>query len=217
MCSPPLSWRNTLTRLSALLRISRPVVLLESSLADVPLLLGHLRPVILMPVGLLAGLPVSQIEAIFLHELAHIRRCDYLVNLVQRGIEGLFFYHPAVWWISRVICAERENCCDDVAVEVGGNAHEYAVALAALEQRRWPGREVALAATGGNLVNRIRRLLYPKGPTGAWAPSIAAVLLVASTALAVGRVARGKAAGKSRLRTAAAGPRTRDSVHEMAE
>lgn len=185
VCSPPERWREDLARLSAHLRISRPVLLLESCLADVPVVLGHFRPVILIPVGLLAGLPASQIEAILLHELAHIRRCDYLVNLLQRAVEGLLFYHPAVWWISRVIRAEREICCDDVAVAISGNAHEYAVALAALEQNRWPGHEPAMAATGGDLVKRIRRLLYPQGPAGAWTPLLAAALLLTTAGLAV--------------------------------
>jgi GWxTD domain-containing protein len=185
VCSPPECWRKDLARLSARLRISRPVVLLESCLADVPVVLGHFRPAILVPVGLLAGLPAAQIEAILLHELAHIRRCDYLVNLLQRAVGGMLFYHPAVWWISSVIRAERENCCDDVAVAVSGDAHEYAVALAALEQNRWPGHEPAMAATGGNLVKRIRRLLYPQGPAGAWTPLLAAALLVTTAGLAV--------------------------------
>jgi GWxTD domain-containing protein len=141
--------------------------------------------VILVPAGLLAGLPAAQMEAILLHELAHIRRCDYLVNLLQRAVEGLLFYHPAVWWISRVIRTERENCCDDVVVAVSGNAREYALALAALEQNRRPSHEPAMAATGGNLVNRIRRLLYPQGPASALAPSLAAVLLLTTAGLAV--------------------------------
>lgn len=81
-----------------------------------------------MPVGLLSGLPTGQIEAILLHELAHIRRCDYLVNALQRFVEGLFFYHPGVWWMAHAMRVERENCCDDLAVAIGGNAHEYAVA-----------------------------------------------------------------------------------------
>ena len=95
------------------------------------------------------------------------------------------FYHPAVWWMSRVIRTERENCCDDVVVAMSGNAHEYAVALAALEQNRWSGREPAVAATGGSLVKRIRRLLYPKGPNGAWTPLFSAVILMATAAAAV--------------------------------
>lgn len=136
-----------------------------------------------MPVGLLTGLPSGQVEAILLHELAHIRRYDYLVNLLQRSVEGLLFYHPAVWWISRVIRAERENCCDDVVVAMSGNAREYAAALAALEQNRWSGREPAVAATGGNLVKRIRSLLYPKAPNGAWPPLFAAVILLVTAAV----------------------------------
>ena len=155
-------------------------LLLESCLADVPMVIGHIRPVILMPVGLLAGLPAGQIEAILLHELAHIRRYDYLVNVLQRSVEGLLFYHPAVWWISRVIRAERENCCDDLVVATSGNVQEYAVALATLEQNRWSGREPAVAATGGSLVKRIRRLLYPKGANSFWTPLFAAVILISN-------------------------------------
>jgi GWxTD domain-containing protein len=185
VCCAPERWQNELARLGARLRLSRPILLLESSLANVPMVLGHFRPLILMPIGLLAGLPAGQIEAILLHELAHIRGYDYLVNILQRSVEGLMFYHPAVWWISRVIRAERENCCDDVVVAISGNAHEYAVALAALEHYRWSGFEPAVAATGGSLVKRIRRLLYPKGPNGAWTPLLAAVILVATAAMAV--------------------------------
>ncbi|MEX2262493.1 MAG: M56 family metallopeptidase, partial [Bryobacteraceae bacterium] len=102
VCCAPERWQKELARLSTQLRISRPVLLLESCMVDVPMVLGHLRPLILMPIGLLARLPVGQIEAILLHELAHIRRYDYLVNLLQRFVEGLLFYHPAVWWMSRV-------------------------------------------------------------------------------------------------------------------
>ena len=92
-----------------------------------------------MPVGLLAGLPAGQVEAILLHELAHIRRHDYLVNLMQIVVEGLVFYHPAVWWISGVIRGERENCCDDLVVATQGDALAYAAALTALEQTPWGG------------------------------------------------------------------------------
>jgi bla regulator protein BlaR1 len=138
VCQAAEYWRQELVRLSARLRLTRPVSLLESGLADTPVVLGHFRPLILMPVGLLSALPAGQIEAILLHELAHIRRWDYLTNVFQRLVEGLLFYHPAVWWISRVMRTERENCCDDVVVTVHGNAHEYAAALAALEHNRWP-------------------------------------------------------------------------------
>lgn len=183
----PDGWQRLLTRLAIELKVSRPVELLESLLADVPVVLGHFRPVVLVPLGFLAGLPPEHVEAILLHELAHIRRSDYLMNVGQRLIEGLLFYHPAVWWISQVIRAERENCCDDVVVDLRGDAHGYAVALTALEQNRveqqWPAREPAVAATGGNLMKRIRRLLYPQRPSGLWAPALAVVVLMASTAM----------------------------------
>src|ERR1700685_1447457 len=161
VCSAPVHWQKELAHLSTKLRVTRPILLMESCLADVPLVLGHLRPMILMPIGLLAGLPPAQIEAILLHELAHIRRCDYLVNLLQRLVEGLLFHHPAIWWISRVMRAEREKCCDNIAVSIIRDSQEYALALAALEQNRLRTYETAIAATGGSLMKRVRRLLHP--------------------------------------------------------
>ena len=178
VCLAPRHWQQTLARLCARLRLSRPVLLLESSLAEVPVVLGHIRPCILIPIGTLAGLPAPQIEAILLHELAHIRRADYLLNILERFVEGLLFYHPAVWWIAHVIRAERENCCDDLAVAASGDAHQYAAALAALEQNRWSGHAPAVAATGGSLMKRIRRLLDPKRPQTAWPPAFAALALI---------------------------------------
>jgi GWxTD domain-containing protein len=137
-----------------------------------------------MPVGLLAGLPPGQIESILLHELAHIRRYDYLVNLLQASVEGFLFYHPAVWWISGLIRAERENCCDDLVVATNGDAHEYAAALAALEQNRWSARQAAPAATGGNLMQRIRRLLdRPEAPHAALTPVFSAGILAITAAV----------------------------------
>ena len=183
VCCAPDRWQNELVRLRARLRLSRPVQFLESCFADVPMVVGHFRPVILMPIGLLAGLPMNQIEAILLHELAHIRRCDYLVNVLQRAVESLLFYHPAIWWISCVIRNERENCCDDLVVATSGDAQEYAVALTAIEEHRWTGHQAALAATGGNLMKRIHRLLYPKA-ANVWVPLLAAIILVATAVAA---------------------------------
>ena len=116
VCQAPGSWQEFVTRLAIKLRVSRPVLLVESLLADTPVVLGHFRPVVLVPLGFLAGLSPDHVEAILLHELAHIRRSDYLMNVGQRLVEGLLFYHPAMWWISRVIRTERENCCDDIVV-----------------------------------------------------------------------------------------------------
>jgi GWxTD domain-containing protein len=178
VCAAPAAWRERLDHLARRSRISRPVVLLESCLAEVPVVIGYLRPAILLPVGLLAGLPAAQVEALLLHELAHIRRHDYLVNLLQLFVEGLLFYHPAVWWISAVIRAERENCCDDDVVATRGDAYGYASALAALEMRRADADTAVLASTGGNLVKRIRRLLAPsEGPRAGLTPVFTAVIL----------------------------------------
>ena len=182
VCFAPSRWQREVERLTMLLRISRPVRLLESCLAEVPTVIGHVRPLILMPVGVLAGLSTTQIESILLHELAHIQRHDYLINSLQRCAEGLLFYHPGVWWISAVIRREREHCCDDLAVSISGDRHEYARALAALEQSRF--LPAAVAATGGSLVKRIHRLLYPK-TSGAWAPFLAVMILVLTGAATV--------------------------------
>jgi GWxTD domain-containing protein len=184
VCLAPDLWRERLDRLGARLRLSRPVTLLESCLAEVPVVIGYVRPAILMPVGLLAGLPAGQIETVLLHELAHIRRYDYLVNLLQASVEGFLFYHPAVWWISGLIRAERENCCDDLVVAMNGDAREYAAALATLEQNRWSAREAAPAATGGNLMQRIRRLLdRPEAPRRALTPIFSAGILAITAAV----------------------------------
>jgi GWxTD domain-containing protein len=174
-------WQDRLRALAQRLRVSRPVLMLESCLAETPAVVGYLRPAILIPAGLLTGLPPEQVEAILLHELAHIRRHDYAVNVLQTLVEGLLFYHPAVWWVSGVIRAERENCCDDAVVAVVGDARGYAAALAELEWRRSVGQP-ALAARGGNLMRRIRRLLEPEGPRSIAGPVLGATLLMASIA-----------------------------------
>ncbi len=184
VCCPPVFWQEQLDRLALRVRLSKPVKLLESSLVEVPAVIGWLRPVVLVPAGLLAGLPPGQLEAVLLHELAHIRRFDYLVNLLQTSVEGLLFYHPAAWWISKVIRTERENCCDDLVVSTNGNVHEYAVALATLEENRAAFRQAVLAATGGDLVKRVRRLLnQPEGPGAAFAPVFSAGILTIAAAV----------------------------------
>jgi GWxTD domain-containing protein len=186
VCRAPDAWQERLTQLRNRLRVNTAIELLESVCSQTPVTIGCLRPVILFPVGLLAGMPAGQIEAILLHELAHIRRRDYLVNLLQTMVEGFLFYHPAMWWISSVIRTERENCCDDLVVAVHGDTHEYATALTALEENRWAGNRAVLAATGGVLVKRIRRLLYPKeSPRTFLTPLLSAGLLVAVTAMAL--------------------------------
>jgi GWxTD domain-containing protein len=185
VCYPPQFWRQAIPRLSGRMYLSRPVQLLESCLVNMPIVIGHFRPVILVPLGLFAGLTPEQIEAVLLHELAHVRRCDYLVNMLQRLVEGLLFYNPAVWWISHLMRSERENCCDDLVVAAMSDAHEYAKALVILEQNRQPGLEQAVAVTGGNLVSRVHRVLYPQKPIGVWAPFLACLLLVSTAMVAL--------------------------------
>jgi len=148
-----------MARLKRRLGISAPVRLSMSAMVQVPTVIGWLRPYVLLPVTTITGLSESQLRAILAHELAHIRRHDYLVNLLQTAIETVLFYHPAVWWVGKQMRIERERCCDDIAVAVCGNAIDYAGALAELEQIRGRIPESALAATGGELLGRIRRLL----------------------------------------------------------
>jgi uncharacterized protein (TIGR03435 family) len=160
----PPQWRRILGELGARIGLSRPVRLLVSALVEVPTVVGWLRPVVLVPVGALAGLPAEHMEALLIHELAHIRRHDYLVNILQSVAEALLFYHPAVWWVSGHIRAERELCCDDVAARASGDVLTYARALAELESRRPAHLKAALAANGGSLAGRIARLLGQSRP-----------------------------------------------------
>ncbi|HEY3221541.1 MAG TPA: M56 family metallopeptidase [Gemmatimonadales bacterium] len=165
----PEAWRQTLAALATRLRVSRPVRLLASALIAVPAVIGWWRPVILIPVSALtgSGLTPLQLDALLAHELAHVRRHDYFVNLLQSVIETLLFYHPAVWWVSARVRQEREHCCDDLAVAACGDARFYATALFTMEQLRLAA-PLAVAASGGSLVGRVRRLVLP--PAGATFP-----------------------------------------------
>jgi beta-lactamase regulating signal transducer with metallopeptidase domain/uncharacterized protein involved in exopolysaccharide biosynthesis len=152
-------WIETLDHLRCRLGVSRPVRLLKSALVEVPTVIGWVRPVILLPAATLAGLTPGQLETILAHELAHVRRLDYVVNAFQCLVEALMFYHPVAWWISRCIREERENCCDDLVINVCGDRLGYARVLATLEGLRAELPEWAFAASGGSLLNRIRRLV----------------------------------------------------------
>jgi GWxTD domain-containing protein len=175
---PSAEWRERWASLCGRAGVTRAVTLMESCVSEVPAVIGYLRPVVLLPASLATGLTAEQVEALLLHELAHVRRHDYLVNALQSAVEGLLFYHPAVWWVSHVIRTERENCCDDEVVQLRGDVRCYAGALAALESLRTP--DAALAASGGSLLKRVRRLLrQPEGPQNSPAATLAAVLLLA--------------------------------------
>lgn len=185
----PIAWQHTLDRLIERMHVSRRVRLLATDRVDTPSVIGWLRPVILAPVGVLSGLAPGQVEALLAHELAHVRRHDYLVNILQGIAESLLFYHPAVWWISNQIRAEREHCCDDLAVAASGDVLVYARALAELESMRPAHFKAALSANDGSLLRRIQRLADPvaaHAPAG-WgvAGSLGSLLLVAIAGVAV--------------------------------
>ncbi len=181
---PPLSAR--LSELSGRLGLHRAVALLETSRISVPGVVGWLRPAILLPLGLASRIPPDQLEAILLHELAHIRRRDYLANGLQIVAETLLFHHPAVWWISRRIRLERECCADALAASACGNRIVYARALAALEEQRSGSPGWVVAASGSDLRQRIERLLgvrsRPAGYPGHWLIGLLASLLLVAAA-----------------------------------
>lgn len=182
--SAPLEWCQATERLRIRLGIARAVGLRVSAMVQSPVVIGALRPLVLVPVGMLTGLPAAQVEALLAHELAHIRRHDYLVNLLQSLAEAMLFYHPAVWWVSGHIRAEREHCCDDTAVAVSGDVLEYVNALTELAGSR---REhlAAVAVNGGSLTGRIARLLGEARPASgnglARGTALGVVLLAAAS------------------------------------
>jgi len=139
--------------------IRASVRLLESTAASVPMVVGWLKPVLLMPASVLTGLPTDQLKAILAHELAHVRRHDFLVNVLQTCVETCLFYHPAVWWLSRQIRIEREYCADEEAAAVCEDRDSYARALVSLADYVMAVPRPAVAATGGALTHRIHRLL----------------------------------------------------------
>jgi beta-lactamase regulating signal transducer with metallopeptidase domain len=160
----PSSWQQKVMELSDKLGIQRKIGIVESSMAQVPMVIGHLKPVILLPVGMLTGLSAREVEAILVHELAHIKRFDYLINIVQTLIESLLFFNPAIWWISHTIREHREHCCDDIAVKYCGNQLEYANALSNLGawSLKTPALGMGLFKNKNELLMRIKRIVYPQ-------------------------------------------------------
>lgn len=176
-----LSLERALERLTTRMGMTRPIRLVASVQTEVPFVAGVLRPVIVVPLAAMTGLGLHQIEMILAHEIAHIRRHDFLVNLLQTILEILFFYNPAVPWISKQVRVEREHCCDDIAVSVCGNRMEYARALTALEGLRSIAHP-AMAANGGSLRNRVRRIVAAETATEHVTSSEAALIAIAMSA-----------------------------------
>ena len=159
--SRPLSapWPERLQALAAKAGLRRPLRLLESLRLRTPVVIGHLKPFLLLPAGLVTGLSTDEVEALLAHEVAHVMRRDYLVNVLQNLLEILYFFHPGVRWVSSCVRQEREHCCDDIAVELCGDAPGYARALASLQADGALLATPAMAASGGSLLRRITRLL----------------------------------------------------------
>ncbi len=155
-------WDQKLEKLAATLGVRSSVKVMQSGIARVPMVVGHFKPLILIPLGLLNGLSTVEVEAILSHELAHIKRKDYLVNFMQNFIEIVFFFNPAVLWVSTLIKTEREHCCDDLAVTCINDRKNYVKALIFCEEFNRTTPELAMAMSGkkNNLLHRASRMLF---------------------------------------------------------
>src|SRR5258708_3026699 len=173
--------------------LTRAISYFECKWLQAPAVIGWFRPVVFLPVSALTGLSESQLEAVIAHELAHIQRLDAFVNVFQVCVETLLFYHPAVWWLNKRIRAEREHCCDDIAVSVCGNAVEYARALAMMEEWR-SAPTLAMAVNRGPLTGRVLRIPGLKTlRTGMREIGITGSVLCLSAALVAGKALVGRA------------------------
>ncbi|MGQ0799350.1 MAG: M56 family metallopeptidase [Pseudomarimonas sp.] len=200
--SLPADWQRRVDALRGAFGITRTVTVRLAQDVVAPFTARLLRPVIWLPLALMSRLSAEQLEALLAHELAHVRRLDWLWNGVQCVIEALLFFHPGVWWLSRRIRQEREHACDDLAVAACGNAIALAEALVALERQRPTFPRLVLAAQGGSLMQRISRLLSdsPSGPPprGRAGARIALIVLLSAGGLLVAQV--GVSASRPELR-----------------
>lgn len=153
--------KEKLKMLSHKLGISQAIEIMQSGVAQSPVVIGYFKPIILIPLGMLSHLSPQELEAILIHELAHIRRKDYLVNILQRFLEIVFFFNPAVLWISNLIRNERENCCDDIAISITGSKTTYIQALISCEEYKMTTPDYALGFSGNSnhLLHRVRRMV----------------------------------------------------------
>lgn len=160
-------WQACLQRLATRMGIARKVALRIGHDGDGPVTAGWWRPLVVLPAAIVARMPAELVEALIAHELAHVRRHDYLVNLLQGAVETLLFYHPVVWWLSRRIRIERELVADDLAAAALGEPRRLALALSELDRHAGmrslpPPSRYAPAAHGGHLMSRIRQLVRPE-------------------------------------------------------
>jgi bla regulator protein blaR1 len=155
----PEQWVQLVERWAGQLQIRRRVRLLESRLVQAPMVVGHLKPVIFIPLGLINQLPPDEMESVLLHELAHIRRHDYLVNLMQQLSECVFFFNPGLLWVSSLLREERENCCDDIAIAQTGDRVRLVRALVRIKEHSMGVAVVAFRPGGKRqLLRRVLRI-----------------------------------------------------------
>ncbi|MBU8892887.1 MAG: M48 family metalloprotease [Bacteroidales bacterium] len=181
------NWLNRFEKIEEKLIIKKTVCYIESQLVKIPLVLGYLKPVIVIPAEMLSGIPSDQIEAIIAHELAHIRRNDYIINVLQTIIETVFFFHPAVWYVSSQIRNERENCCDDIALTVCNGSLVYAKALVSVQELTLGKYYAAVAFSGRkkHLLNRIKRTIMKQKVKSNFTDKIIAATIILSGVLAL--------------------------------
>ncbi|MHA4741692.1 M56 family metallopeptidase [Dyadobacter sp. MSC1_007] len=152
-------WKDLVKNYAQKLGIRQSISLLQSELVKVPVTVGHFKPVILIPFGLIFQLPAEQIETILIHELAHIRRRDYLVNLLQSLLETIFFFNPGLLWLSSLIKEERETCCDDIVLANTSVKSNYLEALLAFHSQLPARSDLVLGLGSNQLVNRLKRII----------------------------------------------------------
>ena len=156
-------WQAKVDALAERLGLKKHVRLFESARTRSPLAIGWIKPMVLFPIGLVNRLSPAEVEAVLAHELAHIARRDWIFNLLQSFVEALFYYHPAVWWVSAVIRSERENCGDDAALAATGSPLIFAKALVQVQELAIPAPRLALGIGGSSrrplLLERVRRIL----------------------------------------------------------
>lgn len=165
--SPGEEWIQRLRELTQSIGIKKKVSMAESALVKVPMVIGHLKPLILMPVGIVSNLSAAEVEAVLLHELAHIRRHDYLVNFIQRVTETLLFFNPGLLWVSSLMRIEREHCCDDIAIGKTDNPLQFAEALISFKEYSMKPQHYALGLFGKKslLLQRMTRIVYKRNKT----------------------------------------------------
>lgn len=187
-------WEELLQSLKSKMGIGKNVQLLESALVMSPMVIGHLKPVIFFPMGAINRLSAQEVEAILAHELAHIMRNDYIINLLVSCIESLYYFHPAMWWLTAQIRAEREHCCDDLAIRATGQPIQYAQSLVAVQEMTMMAPRLAMQFAGkekkSRFFLRVNRLIRPNSVSMSIREKSMAAIVTAFMVLVVAMAAK---------------------------